>query len=205
MNKHTVVLVDAGTGNLHSVKNALQKAGAEVILTNDPKIIQKGGRVVLPGVGAFEKFMSGLNEGYLIEPLKEIILRGFPVLGICVGMQAFFQVSQEMGEHAGLGILEGSVDRFPNKAGYKIPHTGWNQILEKKHSPILKKIHPGAYAYFNHSYYCQPTNGRDIIAQTEYMLPFASIVQKENVVGVQFHPEKSQRIGLQLLSNFLSM
>jgi glutamine amidotransferase len=120
-------------------------------------------------------------------------------------MQAFFQVSQEMGEHAGLGILEGSVDRFPNKAGYKIPHTGWNQILEKKHSPILKKIHPGAYAYFNHSYYCQPTNGRDIIAQTEYMLPFASIVQKENVVGVQFHPEKSQRIGLQLLSNFLSM
>jgi imidazole glycerol-phosphate synthase subunit HisH len=198
-----LILVDAGTGNLHSVHNALQKLGASVILTADPEIVRQGGRVILPGVGAFAHFMDGLRQRGLDEALREVVQRGDPMLGICVGMQAFFKTSQEAGSHAGFGFLPGQVERFPEQPGLKIPHTGWNQLQPQAPSPLLEGIPAGAYAYFNHSYYCAAASPGDILALTGYGLDFPSMVAYQNLSGVQFHPEKSQQVGLKILENFI--
>lgn len=198
-----VVLIDAGTGNLRSVQKALEAVGANVERTSDPQKVLTGGRVVLPGVGAFGDFMSGLRTGGLEEAVKEIACRGVPLLGICVGMQALFDVGEELGEHAGLGLLAGSVVRFAESLSVKIPHTGWNQVEARENSRLFVSVRPGAYVYFNHSYYCQPGSSLDIAATTDYGLSYACAVQRANVFGVQFHPEKSQTMGLQILKNFL--
>jgi glutamine amidotransferase len=208
-----VILVDAGTGNLHSVHNALIKLGAEVILSADPQVVQCGGRVILPGVGAFGHFMQGLIRCDLPQALESVIRRGDPLLGICVGMQALFESSEELSEPnwPGMGFLPGHVLRFPQQPGLKVPHTGWNQVSanpswtgSKAPSTLLEGLASGSYAYFNHSYYCAPVNPTDILTFTDYGAPFTSMVHRGNLCGVQFHPEKSQAVGLQILKNFLS-
>ena len=198
-----VVLIDAGTGNLRSVQKALETIGANVERTDDPQKVLSGKRVVLPGVGAFGDFMSGLQAQGLEDAVKEIATRGVPLLGICVGMQALFDVGEEMGEHAGLGLFAGKVVRFAESLSVKIPHTGWNQVEVQKEAPLFIGINVGAYVYFNHSYYCQAWNSSDVIGTTDYGLSYACAVQRENIFGVQFHPEKSQTAGLRILKNFL--
>jgi len=198
-----VVLIDAGTGNLRSVQKALETVGASVLRTDDPQKVFSGERVVLPGVGAFGDFMSGLRARGLEEAVKQISEHGIPLLGICVGMQALFEVGEEMGEHAGLGLLRGKVARFAESLPVKVPHTGWNQLEVQDEACLFNGISSGAYVYFNHSYYCQAQNSSDVIARTDYGLKYACAVQRESVFGVQFHPEKSQAVGLQILKNFL--
>jgi glutamine amidotransferase len=198
-----VVLIDAGTGNLRSVQKALESLGANVLRTADPQDVLSAQKVVLPGVGAFGDFMSGLRERGLEPVVKDIVERGIPLLGICVGMQALFEVGEEMGEHAGLGLLFGRVLRFPVSLEVKIPHTGWNQVEATKDASLFTGIPSGAYVYFNHSYYCHPGESPDVSAFTDYGLSYACAVERRNVFGVQFHPEKSQSVGLKILENFL--
>jgi imidazole glycerol-phosphate synthase subunit HisH len=200
-----VILIDAGTGNLRSVQKAFEFVGANVQRTDDPKKILSGKRVVLPGVGAFGDFMSGLRAKDLEDSIKEIVQKETPLFGICVGMQALFEIGEEMGEHKGLGLLAGTVSVFSKMPELKIPHTGWNQLEVKKDALLFNQINDEAYVYFNHSYYCQPKNLSDVIAETHYGIKYACAVQHENIFGVQFHPEKSQKIGLQILKNFLEL
>ena len=203
MSPYNSLLIDAGTGNLHSVHNALTSLGFQVRLTNRPEDLLKPARIILPGVGAFGHFMDGLREAQLIEPLQIAARRGDPLFGICVGMQALFEISEEMGSHPGLGLLKGKVIHFPDFADKKVPHTGWNQLWFQEQCLLFKDLPAGSYAYFNHSYYCQPDQSQVIAAQTDYGLDFSSAVQDENIFGVQFHPEKSQQTGLKVLENFI--
>jgi glutamine amidotransferase len=198
------ILIDAGTGNLHSVYNALASLGYTIRVTNDPLDLARGGRVILPGVGAFGKFMQGLDQRGLGEPLRKTAASGNPLLGICVGMQALFETGEELGEFAGLGLLPGHVHRFLDLPDLKVPHTGWNQLWPVCPSPLFKDLQPGCYVYFNHSYYCAPEDSSDIAATTDYGPSFACVVQRANCYGVQFHPEKSQQIGAQILKNFMA-
>jgi glutamine amidotransferase len=198
-----VVLIDAGTGNLRSVQKALESNGVNVLRTDDPQKVLTAKQIVLPGVGAFGDFMSGLRARELELVIKDVVVRGVPLLGICVGMQALFDVGEEMGEHAGLGLLSGRVLRFAENLSVKIPHTGWNQLEIRNDALLFDQVNAGAYVYFNHSYYCQPRNSSDVVATTDYGLQYACAVQRDNIFGVQFHPEKSQAVGLQILKNFL--
>ena len=198
-----VILIDAGTGNLRSVQKALESVGATVERTSDPNKVLVGQKIVLPGVGAFGDFMSGLRQRGLEEPLSQVATHGVPLLGICVGMQALFEVGEEMGEHKGLGLLEGKVGRFDASLSLKIPHTGWNQLRTKRGAVLFDRVPDRAYVYFNHSYYCQPLHTSDVIADTDYGIRYACAVRRENISGVQFHPEKSQAVGLQILKNFV--
>jgi len=198
-----VILIDAGTGNLRSVQKALECIGANVYRTDDPEKVLTAGRVVLPGVGAFGDFLSGLREKGLEDAVKEVAARGVPLLGICVGMQALFDVGEEMGRHTGLGLLRGRVLRFAEDSAVKIPHTGWNQLEVRKDASLFNQINDGAYVYFNHSYYCQAGDPSDVMAEVTYGQRYACSVQRDNIFGVQFHPEKSQAVGLQILKNFV--
>ena len=198
-----VILIDADTGNLRSVQKALESAGANVKRTSDPEKVLSGKKIILPGVGAFGGFMSGLRARGLDDVVKDAAIRGVPLLGICVGMQALFEIGEEMGTHAGLGLLAGKVTRFADSLPVKIPHTGWNQIEVRNDACLFNGINSGAYVYFNHSYYCQASNSSDVIATTDYGIKYTCAVRRENIFGVQFHPEKSQQMGLQILKNFL--
>src|SRR5262245_37681263 len=198
-----VILIDAGTGNLRSVQKALEAVGATVERTDNPKRVVSGKKIILPGVGAFGDFMSGLRERGLEEAVRQVARRGAPLLGICVGMQALFEIGAELGEHKGLALLAGNVARFDESLSVKIPHTGWNQVRTRPEAVLFHQVNDGAYVYFNHSYYCQPSNSSDVIAHTEYGINYACAVRRENIFGVQFHPEKSQAVGLQILKNFV--
>jgi imidazole glycerol-phosphate synthase subunit HisH len=200
-----LTLIDAGTGNLRSVYKALEKLGAKVELTSDPDVVSRASKIVLPGVGAFGDFMSGLHQRGLVEPILTAIQQEVPTLGICVGMQALYEISEEMGNHPGLGLLPGRVVHFPAFTDLKIPHTGWNQLHLKYQSPLVNGLQEGDYAYFNHSYYCAPLDNSFTVAWTDYGVPFTSMIQKGSLFGVQFHPEKSQRVGLSILANFLEL
>ena len=200
-----VNLIDVGTGNLSSVHKALETLGAKVNLARNPEDVLQDDSIVLPGVGAFGDFMQGLQSSGLDQVVRAAAQHGAPILGICVGMQALFEVSEEMGEHTGLGLLPGRVVRFSSAAGFKVPHTGWNQLWPLIKSPLLQGLKPGDYAYFNHSFYCSPTEEADILLSTDYGLNFASAVQRGSLFGVQFHPEKSQQVGLNLLEKFLKV
>ena len=203
--KFDALLIDAGTGNLHSVHNALLNLGYAIRITNRPDDLAQPARVILPGVGAFARFMDGLRAAGLAEPLKTAVQRGDPMLGICVGMQALFEIGEEMGQHPGLGLLPGKVVHFPPLGDLKVPHTGWNQLLYEGENPLFKNIPSGAYAYFNHSYYCAAARPQDVLARTDYGILFPSAVQRGSLSAVQFHPEKSQQVGMRLLENFMRM
>jgi glutamine amidotransferase len=201
----SALLIDAGTGNLHSVHNALVSQGFDICITNRPEDLARPARVILPGVGAFGHFMAGLDAAGLVEPIRAAVRRGDPMLGICVGMQALFSVGEEMGEFPGLGLLAGRVIHFPPLGELKVPHTGWNQLWPAHPSPLFEGIPSGAYAYFNHAYYCAAADPADVLAQTDYGILYPSAVQHGSLVAVQFHPEKSQQVGLGILANFMRM
>jgi glutamine amidotransferase len=197
-----IVIVDYGLGNLRSVFRGLEKCGATPVITSDIQEISAADGIVLPGVGAFRDGMEQLSamEKAIREASKSV-----PVLGICLGMQMLLEWSEEHGLHAGLGIIPGTVRRFPRVRGYKIPHMGWNSIsLVMPEHPLMSGISEGSYVYFVHSYYadCDPAS---VMTRTDYILPFASSVSRGNVSGVQFHPEKSGAVGLRILSNFIGM
>lgn len=199
-----IALIDYGIGNLRSVQKALQAVGADVQLTEDPAVILAADKVVLPGVGAFGDGMRGLQSRGLDDVVLHLARRGVPLLGICVGMQLLFEVGEELGEFPGLGLLPGRVKRLP-ETGLKIPQTGWNQIEPAAGGhPLLAGLPAGSYAYFNHSFYCDAAPS-DTIGWTEYGLRYASVVVRDNIHGAQFHPEKSQSVGLRILRNFFEM
>jgi len=200
-----IALLDYGAGNVRSVHKALETAGAEVELARDPEPLGRAEKIVLPGVGAFGDCMAGLRRAGLVDGLLAAVEQGKPLLGICVGMQVLFHEGEESGLHVGLQLLPGRVTRLPAKLvaqGLKIPHTGWNQIEPLQATPLLENLSPGTWAYFNHAYYCQ-ARPEHTLATTGYGEPFSSVVGWRNVYGVQFHPEKSQQVGLQVLRNFV--
>lgn len=197
-----IAVVNYGLGNLHSVQKAFTAMGGNARITDDPLAILEADKVVLPGVGAFADGMKGLKMRSLISPIKQAAAAGIPLLGICLGMQLLFENSQEQGSHMGLGLIPGEVKLFQNPK-IKIPQIGWNQLEIRRPSPLLKGIDPGSFVYFNHSYYCVPDNPADILTTTTYGGQFVSAVQRKNIYGVQFHPEKSQGTGLLLIKNFL--
>ncbi len=206
MQNYDAILIDAGTGNLHSVYNALLPLGFSIKLSKDPHDLQAADRIILPGVGAFGGFMEGLDRCDLIPAIQEAAQRGTPLFGICVGMQALFAYSTEMGQHPGLELLPGKVIRFENTPGFKIPHTGWNQLWFGEHpSPLFQCLPDGSHAYFNHAWYCLPEDDSVTAARTDYIRNFTSAVQRDNIVGVQFHPEKSQQVGQRILQNFFTL
>ncbi len=195
-----IAIVDYGVGNLRSVQKALERVGATAIVTDDPAALDAAHGIVLPGVGAFGDAMDNLRARRLFAPVLRQVDSGTPLLGICLGMQLLFDESEEMGHHEGLGLLPGRVVRFP-EGDLKVPHIGWNQ-LRIVPNKLLEGIADGAYAYFVHSYYPVPAEPADVLATTEYGLEFASVVGRGKVFGAQFHPEKSQEVGLKLLENF---
>jgi glutamine amidotransferase len=204
-----IAIVDYGMGNLRSVHKALERAGCEAQVTSDPQEVEDASKIILPGVGAFRDCMHNLEELRLLEPVISSIVAGKPFLGICLGLQLLFEESDEFGIRQGMGVLPGRVTRFPNDIQdpetdqpYPIPHMGWNTVEIKKNSPLFAGIEDGSFFYFVHSYYAVPQDPQDIAATTPYGIEFASAVQRANIFAVQFHPEKSQALGLQLLRNF---
>lgn len=201
-----LAVVDYGAGNLRSVLHALNHLGAENIrLVREPRDLRGAEKIILPGVGAFGAGMNRLREQDLIQPIRDAVFAGVPYLGICLGMQFLFERSDEMGDHEGLGILPGFVTRFPESIGLKIPHMGWNQLQPRRESPLLADLPDERFVYFVHSYYCVPAAADDVLATVDYGISFTAAVQRQHVYGVQFHPEKSQRTGLQILANFLKV
>lgn len=199
-----IALIDYGSGNLRSVHKALLKVGAPVQLVKDPAGMQKAHGVVLPGVGAFDDCMNALDKQELFGQCREFIRSGRPFLGICVGYQALFERSEEFGSSAsGLGIFPGRVVRFRGAEGLKVPQIGWNQLeINRQDCPLYRGIPTGSYVYFVHSFFPQPEDHSIVATETEYGERFASSVWRDNVFGTQFHPEKSQDAGLQILHNF---
>jgi glutamine amidotransferase len=201
-----IVVIDHGAGNLRNVCKALEHVGTRPVLTSDAHDLERADKIVLPGVGAFADCLHGLQVRNLFEPLRHTALDGKPLLGICVGMQLLFDVGEEMGQWPGLGLIPGKVVRFQFRNGsahLKVPHIGWNQIEPCRAHPLLGGVPAGSYAYFVHSYYPAVTNPEDVIATTDYGGEFASVVARGNIWGIQFHPEKSQDVGLRMLKNFV--
>jgi imidazole glycerol-phosphate synthase subunit HisH len=198
-----IAIIDYGMGNLRSALRGIEKVGGSARIIQSPREMIGAHAIVLPGDGAFGQAMVNLRTAGWIEPLKQACADNVPFLGICVGMQLLFETSEEMGQHAGLGILAGEVKRFP--AGLKIPQMGWNQLHLKQSNPLLNDVTNDGYAYFVHSYYCAPRDPAITLALTDYGIDFASIVGRGKLWGTQFHPEKSQVIGLKILENFVRL
>ena len=222
-----IAIIDYGMGNLRSVEKAFEKVGYDTVVTDKPEIIENTDKIVLPGVGAFKDAIDGLQERNLIEPIKNHIKQNKLFLGICLGLHLLFTRSHEDGVHEGLDIVPGEVVRFNadrlnmdntdgqrevtgaldvlpvvNRQKLKIPHMGWNTIREKKDVSILKGLPADPYMYFVHSYFVVPDRAEVIATETEYGLPFVSMISIDNIFAMQFHPEKSQQYGLAILKNF---
>jgi imidazole glycerol-phosphate synthase subunit HisH len=202
-----IALIDYGSGNLRSVQKALLKAGAEVRVTQRPDELDGARALVLPGVGAFDDCIQALDKQGLLEAARQFIRSGRPFLGICVGYQALFERSEEFNSRApGLGVFKGRVVRFSAAHGLKIPQIGWNQLeITRTDCPLYRGIAQGSYVYFVHSFYPQPEDPTIVATRTSYGEPFASSVWHKNVFATQFHPEKSQGVGLQVLRNFVEI
>jgi imidazole glycerol-phosphate synthase subunit HisH len=200
-----IVIVDYGMGNLRSVQKALEKVGHSGLISSDPKIIAEAGKVILPGVGAFCDAIARVREAGMVDPIVGHIRSGRPFLGICLGLQLLFTKSYENGEHSGLNLFEGEVVRFPDAAGLKVPHMGWNQIRIRRRAPVLETTADETCFYFVHSYYVVPKDPNIIATETDYPAPFTSMIWRDNVFATQFHPEKSQRAGLELLRRFAEL
>lgn len=198
-----VVVVDYGAGNLFSVSRAVVNAGTRPLVTSNPSYLDDAEAVIVPGVGAAADTMSNLRSSGFVEPIRDYISSGRPFLGVCMGQQALFEVSEEGGEHECLGILSGRVVRFSN--GLKVPHMGWNQVRIVKQHPIFEGVDDGSNFYFVHSYYPQPADADVVIGETEYGVNFASVIARGNIVATQFHPEKSGEAGLRMYANFLKI
>jgi len=205
--KKMIALLDYGSGNLRSVHKSLLKVGADVLLVQRPEEIGDARGLVLPGVGAFDDCINALRKQELLEASRDFIKTGRPFLGICVGYQALFERSEEFNScAAGLGVFKGSVVRFSGDNGLKVPQIGWNQLeVVQENCPLYRGIASGSFVYFVHSFYPQPVDGSIVATRTEYGGKFASSIWHDNVYATQFHPEKSQKVGLQLLKNFVGL
>lgn len=201
-------VIDYEMGNLRSVQKAFESIGCAARISADPADIATADKVVLPGVGAFRDCIHNLREGGFVEPLIKHVRSGKPLLGICVGMQMLFDQSEEFGLHQGLGLIPGRVLRFPagmveKGEGLKVPHMGWNSIGIRRPSPLFSGIADGSFVYFVHSYYCAAQSPSDIAASCRYgEVEFCASVWRDNIMATQFHPEKSQQVGLRILENF---
>ena len=196
-----IVIIDYGMGNLRSVQKALESVGRKALISSDVSEIESAEKMVLPGVGAFGAGMKELEQRGLVEPIIKFIASGRLFLGICLGLQLLFTESEEEGLQKGLGIIKGRVKKFPDK-GLKIPHMGWNRIKKVKESPLLEDIADNTYMYFVHSYYVEPEDKAIVATTTNHGIKFTSSIYKDNIQAMQFHPEKSQEMGLKILENF---
>lgn len=208
-----IAIIDYGMGNLRSVHKAFAAVGHEAVVTRDPQILDHASHLVLPGVGAFPDCMANLDQYRLIEPIRKGIASGKPFLGICLGLQLLFTESEEFGLHKGLDIVPGKVRRFQLEHGrdpsassaatpLKVPHMGWNELMLHRVAPPLRNVATGTHVYFVHSYYVEPAEASVIATTTDYGTSFVSSIWRENVFACQFHPEKSQTVGLQIVKNF---
>lgn len=206
-----IAIIDYGMGNLRSVQKGFEKIGAEeAVVTADPRMLLEAERIVLPGVGAFRDCMHNLEQAGFVEPILKVIAEGRPFLGICVGMQLLFTDSVEFGLYRGLNIIPGHVLRFPENMRegvemLKVPQMGWNQLNFIRRPPAFKGILQNSNVYFVHSYYAKPDDESAVATTTDYGFEFCSSVWKDNIVATQFHPEKSQDVGLRILKNFAEM
>ena len=205
-----IVIIDYGMGNLRSVQKALERVGFAARVSGDPAVVASADRLVLPGVGAFKDCMRNLVDGGFVEPIRRHIEAGRPFLGICLGLQLLFTESEEFGRHQGLGVLPGRVVRFPqgmraDGAALKVPHMGWNRLRFRSRPAIFNGIEEGAFVYFVHSYHVAPDNPEIVATTTDYGSSFCSSICHHNIAACQFHPEKSQQVGLQILKNFGAM
>lgn len=200
-----IAIVDYDAGNIKSVEKALQFLGEEPKVTREKEVLLQADKVIVPGVGAFGDAMSKMHQYGLVEILREIAKKGTPILGICLGLQLFFESSEESPGVEGLGLLPGKIVRIPDKEGFKIPHMGWNSIGINSSSRLLKGIEEGSYVYFVHSYYLQAAREADVAATTDYVVNIHAAAEHDNIFATQFHPEKSGEIGLQILKNFIEL
>jgi glutamine amidotransferase len=196
-----VAIIDYGVGNLRSVEKAFAATGCEAVISADESVLRSAERLVLPGVGAFAACMKALRKRGLDSLVQERAATGTPLIGICVGMQMLFEVSDEFGTTNGLGLLRGRVRRFENDL--VVPQVGWNRIHQRRSHPLFAGVVDGSFCYFVHSFYCEPSSDEVMVGETEYGVKYASVVARGNVCGVQFHPEKSQDVGLRMLRNFV--
>jgi imidazole glycerol-phosphate synthase subunit HisH len=205
----TIAIIDYGMANLRSVQKAFEQVGHAARIIARPEEIDRAEKIVLPGVGAFKDAVATLRAKELAAPIVRHIEKGKPFLGICLGLQMLFDVGYEDGEHAGLGVLRGACVRFDvdDTMALKVPHMGWNQLTVKRPSPLVRDLPPEPNVYFVHGYHVVPANGdADVVATTtDYGRPFVSSIWRDNVMATQFHPEKSQRVGLKILENFASL
>jgi glutamine amidotransferase len=202
-----IAIIDYGMGNLRSVQKGFEKTGFEAVVTADPKVVLAADKIVLPGVGAFPDCMRNLEQGGFVEPILRVIREGRPFLGICLGLQLLFTESEEFGVHKGLDVIPGRVVRFPegmedDGEELKVPHMGWNQLSIKRRPPAFTGLEEGTNVYFVHSYYVKPADESVIATTSRYGIEFCSSIWRDNIVATQFHPEKSQEKGLQILKNF---
>ena len=197
-----IAIIDYGMGNLRSVQKAFEAVGHDATVTSDPDLVARASRVILPGVGAFADAIAELKRTGLGEAFSESVRAGKPCLGVCLGLQLLFDLSEEDGEHRGLGLIPGRIVRFEPEPGLKVPHMGWNTLQVRNPSPMLAGLEADPSVYFVHSYHARPDDPRDVVAESDYPRPFAAMVARGNLVGTQFHPEKSQRVGLAMYANF---
>ena len=200
-----IVIVDYGMANLRSVQKAFEKVGHAALISGDPGRVAEADKLVLPGVGAFRDAIARLHEAGLAEPIRDHLRAGKPFFGICLGLQLLFTRSHEDGEHRGLDYFRGDVVRFADGPGLKVPHMGWNQLRVRRPAPPLAGFPENGSVYFVHSYYVAPRDAGIVAAETDYPTPFTSAIWHENVFATQFHPEKSQSVGLTMLRNFAGL
>lgn len=203
-----ITIIDYGVGNIGSITNMLKKVGVESVTTSDPRELEQAEKIILCGVGAFDDGVRNLEQKGLVPVLKQKVLeQKTPILGICLGMQLFTERSEE-GSLSGLGFVKGGAWRFnfngiASERPLRIPHMGWNEVKEKKASRLLEGMYEEPRFYFVHSYYVKPEDGADTLLEAQYGIPFAAAFEKENILGVQFHPEKSHKFGIRLFENFV--